>query len=140
MQVEEGVAPQPNDKPVGVGNLLHTSKLVSMYAGEPTVGIAKATGRLSVYDNRLEFKKEMGSSLGGAFGLVGMAVARSQVKKDPIDVYALDQIANVRLGKYGGIYNTLVVTMKDGGVISFCPGLPGSSEPQTIVTLLQPYL
>lgn len=122
------------------GKLITSLKMVSMYEGTPTVGIAKATGPLSVYDDRIEFKKQMGNALGGAFGLVGMAVAKSKVKNDPIDIYPVSQIAQLRVGKYSGVYNTLVVALRDGTTVSFCPAVPGSSAPQNIIDSLQPYL
>lgn len=122
------------------GRLLASLKMVSMYEGTPTVGIAKATGPLSIYDDRIEFKKTMGNALGGAFGLIGMAVAQNKVKNDPINIYPVSQIAELRVGKYGGVYNTLVVVMRDGTTVSFCPAIPGSSEPQNIINNLQQYL
>lgn len=122
------------------GRLIASLKMVSMYEGTPTVGIAKATGPLSIYDDRIEFKKTMGNALGGAFGLIGMAVAQSKVKNDPINIYPVSQIAELRVGKYSGVYNTLVVVMRDGTTVSFCPAIPGSSEPQNIINSLQPYL
>lgn len=129
-----------NSAATASGRLIASLKMVSMYEGTPTVGFAKATGPLSVYDDRIEFKKQMGNSLGGAFGLVGMAVAKSKVKNDPIDIYPVGQIAQLYVGKYGGVYNTLVVVMRDGTTVSFCPAIPGSSEPQNIINSLQPYL
>lgn len=135
-------APDPAPAPhkSGSGQLLHTMKMASLYAGEPKVGLAKATGTLNIYDDRLEFHKKLGSSAGAMFGLVGMGVARSQAKKDPVETYPLSQVAQCRLGKYGGVYNTLVAVMKDGTVVSFCPAVPGSSEPKSILELLTPYL
>lgn len=122
------------------GRLIASLKMVSMYEGTPTLGFAKATGPLSIYDDRIEFKKTLGSALGGAFGAIGMAVAQSKVKNDPINIYPVSQIAELRVGKYGGVYNTLVVVMRDGATVSFCPAIPGSSEPQNIINGLQPYL
>lgn len=122
------------------GRLLTSLKMVSMYEGTPTVGLAKATGPLTIYDDRIEFKKTLGNALGGAFGLVGMAVAKNKVKNDPINIYPVSQIAELRVGKYSGVYNTLVVVMRDGTTVSFCPAIPGSSEPQNIINNLQPYL
>lgn len=115
-------------------------KLVSMYEGTPTMGIAKATGTLSVYYDRIEYVKQIGNAFGGAFGLAGLAVARSKVKDDPIDIYPVSQISQLSVGKYCGVYNTLVVVLRDGTTVSFCPAVPGSSVPQNIVSSLQPYL
>lgn len=122
------------------GRLISSFKMFSMYEGTPTVGLAKASGPLSVYDDRIEFKKHLGNALGGAFGLVGMSVAKNKVKNDPVEIYPLSQIAQLRVGKYGGIYNTLVMVLRDGTTLSFCPAAPGSSTPQNIINSLQPYL
>ena len=129
-----------NNPVTSSGKLIASLKMVSMYEGTPNLGFAKATGPLTVYDDRIEFKKQMGNALGGAFGLVGMAVAKSKVKNDPVDIYPVSQIAQLRVGKYSGMYNTLVVVMRDGTTVSFCPAVPGSSEPQNIINNLQPYL
>lgn len=115
-------------------------KMVSLYEGTPTMGIAKATGTLSVYYDRIEYVKQMGNAFGGTFGLAGMVVARSKVKDDPIDIYPVSQISQLSVGKYCGIYNTLVAVFRDGATVSFCPAAPGSSAPQNIVSSLQPYL
>ena len=126
--------------PESGGRLLTVQKLISMYMGEPTVGLAKASGTLSVYDDRIEFEKQMGNALGGAFGLAGLLVARNAAKKEPVVVYSLSDVAEVRVGKYMGVYNTFVVALKNGNIITFCPAIPGSPVPQSIVDVLRPYL
>lgn len=131
---------QTVDNTVATSGKLITTIKVSMYEGTPAVGLAKASGPLSVYNDRIEFKKQMGNSLGAAFGLVGIAVANSKIKNDPLDIYPVGQIAQLRVGKYGGVYNTLVVVLRGGTTISFCPAMPGSSAPQKIIDSLQPYL
>lgn len=122
------------------GKLLTSLKMVSMYMGEPKLGLAKATGRLEIYDDHIAYHKQLGNALGNAFGLAGMGLAKAKTSKDPVTTYPLSQVKELRVGKYGGVYNTLVVVMKDGTVISFCPAIPASSEPQTIITCLKPYL
>lgn len=124
----------------GTGTLLTTWKMASLYEGEPKVGIAKATGPLSIYDDRLEFKKTMGNALGGAFGLIGMGIAQLQANKDPVLIYPLGQVAQLRVGKYGGVYNTLVVVMRYGTTVSFCPATPASAAPQNVIDSLSPYM
>ncbi len=119
---------------------LMPAKMFSLYEGEPTIGIAKCTGTLTVYGDRLEFKKQLGNAVGGAFGLVGMAVSRSRIKEDPLLIFPLSQVLQLRTGKYGGVYNTLVLVMRDGTTVSLCPAVPGSSFPQEIVNRLHPYM
>lgn len=134
------------------GKLLASLNLTSKYEGTPNIGIAKATGTLSVYDDRIEFRKQIGNpltrsfgsaALKGAFGTEGMVIAMRKVRKvtkDPVDIYPVSQIAQLRVGKYMSIYNTLVVLLRDGTTVSFCPAVPGSTKPQDIINSLQPYL
>lgn len=122
------------------GRLLKTVNMVSMYKGEPTVGYAESTGKLLVYDDRIEFKKQFGNALAGAFGLVGLIAASRSVKKDPVDVFPISQISELKVGAYMGLYNTLVIKLKDGTVKSFCPGVPGSSISKDIIELLRLYV
>ncbi len=127
-------------KPKATGRLLYPAKQFAMYEGEPTVGISKAQGPLTVYDDRIEFKKTFGNALASSFGLLGMALAKKNANKDPQLIIPVSQIAQLRVGSYGGIYKTLVVVQKDGTVISFAPAVPGSSLPQNIIDVLQPYI
>ena len=122
------------------GTLLATWKMASLYKGEPKVGVAKATGPLFIYDDRLEFKKTLGNSMGSAFGLIGLGISQLQANKDPLLIYPLSQIMQLRVGKYGGVYNTLVVVMRDGTTVSFCPAVPGSAAPQNVIDSLKPYM
>lgn len=83
--------PQPNPQPVNqyaqqagqqsFGAQPKKYQMISKYEGEPTVGIAKATGRLCVYQDRLEYVKAMGNALASSFGLLGMALAVKQEQK-----------------------------------------------------------
>lgn len=125
---------------VGSGRLLKTLSMVSMYKGEPTVGVAAATGKLMVYDDRIEFKKQMGNALTSSFGLVGLISSAKSVKKDPVDTYPVSQISELKVGAYMGVFNTLVVKTKNGTVSSFAPAVPGSSDPKNIIELLRPYM
>lgn len=118
------------------GKLLKTMNMVSMYIGEPTIAVAASTGKLLVYDDRIEFKKQMGNAL----TLVGMIKATAAIKKDPVDVFPINQISEFKVGAYMGVFNTLVIKLKDGTVKSFSPAAPGSSEPKDIIELLRPYL
>lgn len=120
--------------------LLSTYKLVSLYHGEPTLGIAKASGTLMIYEDRIEFEKQLGNALGGAFGLVGLIKTQKDVKKDPVDIYHVSEITKLRTGKYAGVYSTLVVELRGGKVITFCPVTPGSSMPENVISVLTPYL
>ena len=96
--------------------LLTLLKGVSKYKGTPLAGYSAASGTLSVYQNRLEFKRKRGSALSARGGAIGLGLSAAMAKDDPIEVYELEQISGLREGKYMGLYNTLVVTMKCGEV------------------------
>lgn len=119
------------------GALLRSVKLVSLYEGEPTVGIAKATGNLNIYDDRIEFAKKMGNSAVSMMGVLGIAVAAAKASDE---IFEYRNLAGIRTGKYGGVYNTLVLTTTAGRTVSFVPAVPGSGIPGEIVNLVQPYL
>jgi len=123
-----------------VGKLLSELKNVSKYKGTPVAGYSTASGILSVYDNRIEFKKKMGNALSARLGVIGLAAAEGLAQSMPVEVFDLTQISALRVGKYMGIYNTLVITGKNGEIWSFCPVLPNSAEPQKIISLLMPYM
>ena len=114
--------------------LLTSLKGVSKYKGTPLAGYSAASGTLSVYQDRLEFKRKTGSALSSRGGAIGLGISKAMAKDDPIEVYEL------REGKYMGLYNTLAVALKNGEVWSFCPVLPNSSEPKKIIALLKPYM
>jgi len=117
---------------------LDIMKYVSMYMGEPMAGYSAATGTLLIYADRLEFKKKKGSALSSRSGLMG-GIANALLKIDPIIIYPLNEIVELRIGKYLAAYNTLVVVLKDE-TISFCPVVPKSSHPQKILDILKPYI
>lgn len=96
-------------------------KMISKYVGEPTVGIAKASGTLYVYLDRLEYVKTMGSSLGASFGVVGMVIAANKMKKTEgnVDVFYFRDIQNAYVGKYAGLMPAVVLVLNDGQVFSF---------------------
>lgn len=118
------------------GRELQRIHMASKYDGEPTVGIAKATGDLILYDDRIEFKRVMGNALGNAFGLLGMAAAARSTPQQ--EVYRMSEIASVKLGRYGGMMPTLVLQLKNGSIYSFC-GIADSNTIQKAINLIEEY-
>lgn len=118
------------------GKELRRFHMMSKYEGEPTVGIAKATGDLIIYDDRVEFKAKMGNALGNAFGAVGMLLASS--KAPGLEVYPMQQIRAVRQGRYGGMMPTLILDLADGKTFSFC-GMKGSTAMSEAAGLIENY-
>jgi hypothetical protein len=92
---------------------------VSWYRGDAKVGVAKATGLLSIYEDRLEYDKKLGSSGAAMFGLVGLAVSSSRAKKDGPVIFYLSDVASVRSSRYMGAFPSMVLRMKNGEEHSF---------------------
>ncbi len=131
------VACLPNTQKISV-KLLDKMKMASMYLGEPKSGYSAASGTLFIYTDRLEFHAQKGSALSSRSSLMG-AIVNAMTKIEPITAYPLDQLVELRIGKYLAVYNTLVVVLKDE-TLSFCPVIPKSSQPQKILDMLAPYL
>lgn len=107
------------------GKELLRLKMISKYEGEPTVGIAKGTGTLVIYDDRIEFIPLIGNALGNAFGLIGRMVMD---KKNPPknDVYPMSSVEEASEGKYAGLMPMLVIRFKTGSTFSFASIADGS--------------
>ena len=119
-----------------LGRELYRIHMASKYEGEPTVGIAKAIGELIIYDDKVEFKRVMGNALGNAFGLLGMVVAAKNTP--PLEEYAMTEIASARQGRYAGMMPTLIITLKNGTVFSFC-GFADGNAVQKAVAYIEEY-
>lgn len=119
------------------GSQLQKHSMISKYNGKPTVGIAKATGTLIVYDDHLEYTKTMGNALGNAFGLAGMAVAAKNAKKDgKVEIYLYGDIQNASVGTYAGMMPTLVLEMNDDQVFTFT----GTFTKQSVTSIVNAIL
>jgi len=115
---------------------LYEFHMMSKYDGEPTVGIAKATGTLKIYDDCIEFKKTFGNALGGAFGAVGLLVAQKKATKDgDTETYTYNSIRDVWKGAYAGLMPTIVIQFNSGDIISFCGAALGRSIDQAVETI-----
>lgn len=115
-------------------------KGISKYRGTPVAGYFEATGTLLIYHDRLEFRKKSDSALWGRSGIVGLGISAGLARSAPVEVFQMEQVTELREGKYMGIYNTLVISLANGDTWSFCPALPGSSVPKEIVSTLAPTL
>ena len=127
----------PNNNNQNNGVLLTLQ--ASWYPGEVKVGIAKGTGTLKVYNNRIEFDKKIGSSASAVFGAVGMAVSASKAKKSEAMVFPMNQIAQIRESSYGGMFPAMVIVLKNGEKHTFA----GSFNRQKInecINLVRRYL
>ena len=123
----------PSQQPVGEV-LLKPAVKMSFFEGQPALGIASANGDLKVYNDRVEFKTTLANALMTMFGGSGKS------SKGEPDIYRYQDIKQVRTGKYGVGYNTFVIEMKSGKVVSFVPPLPGSRVPEELRALIEPYI
>lgn len=115
----------------GSGKLLRKMNGVTKFFGEPAVGVANKIGVLNVYDNRVEFSRKAGFTLAGTI---------SSLVKSETETYYFTDVAEITTGTYIAMYTTLVLKLKNGNKVSFCPAMPISKDMQTIANLLIHYL
>ena len=100
-------------------NKYKTMPMVSYYVGEPKIGIAKSSGTLTVWDDRLVFDKVFGSALGN-ISLAGMLIARKkELEKEKTIVFTYPEIKQVRESRYMGFQPMLTVDLNTGETHSF---------------------
>lgn len=96
--------------------------MVSWYAGETKLGIAKATGSMTILNDRIEYKKNFGNT---AAALTPYSAIYSLVKNnmDPKEIFWLRDVAAVKESTYGLNIPSIVVTMRSGQVYTFATAL-----------------
>ena len=92
--------------------------LMSWYIGKVKLGVAKATGGMTIHADRVEFRRHMGNA---AAVLTPYTLIYSAVKANvqPKDVYWMKDIADARKGSYAMGIPSLILTMKAGEVYTF---------------------
>ena len=121
------------------GERLSRVPRTSLYEGMPKMGIAKGTGELWICDDRLVFDNQLGDTMSDVFDAVGMAGSAQKAKKNLHWEFLYKNITNVQLGKYAGVFTSIVITLQDGKTYSFS----GSVSNDTIreaADLLRRYL
>jgi len=91
----------------------------SMYTNWTIVSHSKATGTLTIFEDKVYFEKKLGGSLGRAFGLVGYAIYQKKMKEDPIDEYPMAEIAEATQGKAILEGTLLTIRLKNGQSVQF---------------------
>lgn len=112
---------------------------MTMYEGEPKMGIYRAMGKMTLFDDRIEYKKTAGDGRASIISAAGQIWANQKVKKQAPVVYYLQDIAEVRTGKYM-MFTTLVLQFVDGTVLSFAPKNPGSKIALQAVSTIRQYM
>ena len=87
--------------------------MVSWYAGEKKLGIAQATGTMTIMEDRLEFRKRFGSTAALLTPYTAVYSA-AKANKQPKDILWMRDIADARAGKYGTNLPSLILLMKNG--------------------------
>lgn len=105
--------------------------LIAWYHGEKQLGIAKATGSLTIFDDRIEYKKNLGNT---AEMLIPYWNIYKTIKAntDPREIFWLRDIAGVKESTYGLGVPSIVLTMKDGNVHTFVTGTASQSNKDNI--------
>lgn len=120
-------SPKPAAQNTQTSNSPLQTAWVSWYNGEKSFGIAKGTGTLAVFSDRVDFHK----SFGGGFSMVNQI---SDLTKNPSVSFPVNQISSVR--EAGGIFPGLVIEMKDGKKSTFA-GTGNRSSIQSCIRCIQ---
>lgn len=81
--------PTKQEPSTGIGRELVVMRLMSWYKGEKKVGIAKATGTLTVYTDRLEFKRQLGNAAAALMPIVFVKEVRPIISTAAVSAAAL---------------------------------------------------
>ncbi|MBQ6380266.1 MAG: hypothetical protein IJJ41_01515 [Clostridia bacterium] len=100
------------------GSLL-TLNFISHYNGKKVIGIAESTGKLKVFSDRIEYKRQLGNAIAGVAGLAAVVMAKKTAAKKGVMIFAMDQIKNVYEATYGGVWTAFIIEMKYGEVHTF---------------------
>ena len=101
------------------GERLSRIPRMSLYEGMPKVGIAKGTGELILCDDRILFDNHLGDTMGDVYSAVGMSGSAEKAKRNLHWEFRYADIASILLGKYAGVFASIVLHGKDGRTYSF---------------------
>lgn len=93
--------------------------MISHYKGAKVIGVAESAGQLLVYEDRVEYKRQLGNSVAGAFGLAAFIVSSKKAKKQGVLMFAMDQIKEAREGAYAGVLTSIIIETKYGECHTF---------------------
>ena len=83
------------------------------------MGIAKGTGELILCDDRILFDNHLGDTMGDVYSAVGMSGSAEKAKRNLHWEFRYADIASIQLGKYAGVFASIVLHGKDGRTYSF---------------------
>lgn len=114
-------------------NVLKTIDVVTWYKGEVKVAYGDATGKLSIYRNRIELKRITGKKKVTFYG-IATKISTENVKNAAPVIFQMNQIAWVRESKYAGIWKSMILEMKNGEKHTF---VVGNKETQECIDLIR---
>lgn len=127
----EPVAARKATDAVATGKLLRKMHGVTKFLGEPTVSLANKIGTLSIFDDHVEYVRKAG------LNLIGTVAALSRPE---VESFYYRDCASIKTGSYMAIYTTLVLMLKNGNKVSFCPAVPGTKDMEMVADMLLHYL
>ena len=92
--------------------------MVSWYTGEKKLGIAQATGTMTIMEDRLEFRRRFGNSAALLTPYTAVYSA-AKANKQPKDILWMRDIVGAKVGKYGTNLPSLILLMKNGDKHTF---------------------
>ncbi len=128
----------PTPVPPGPSRELVTMKMMSWYKGETKVGIAKASGTLTVFTDRVELKKQMGNAA-AALSPIAFVAGAAKAAKSAAEVFWMRDIVEAKEGRYGGVFPSLVITMRGGEKHTFAGSGFGGDKIRESVELIRRY-
>lgn len=124
-------APSTTVKISQTGGLLREIKLVTKFYGEPAVGLANKGGTLRIYEDRVEFTRNRGLTFVGSI---------AAAMKSEVETYYYSDCLSVTNGVYMAAFVTLVLNLRNGQKVSFCPIMPVSREMETVANMMMHYI
>lgn len=91
---------------------------VAWYKGDTGYGISKATGTLTIYEDKIEYKKHFGNAFGSAIPVYNI-YSTIKANTEPKEIFWIKDIVNVKERKYGVGIPAFVITMRDGNSYTF---------------------
>lgn len=112
---------------VATGKMVTSANGITYYKGEPMMSPSGQVGKLTIYDDHLEFKV-----LSGGFGKGLLSIGKSFS-------FPMKEIVGVKEGKYGGLCPSVVILLKNGEKHSFVAVSPASKRPAELAAAIMLY-
>ena len=105
--------------------------MISWYTGEKKLGIAQATGTMTIMEDRLEFRRRFGNSAALLTPYTAVYSA-AKANKQPKDILWMRDIVDAKVGKYGTNLPSLILLMKNGDKHTFVAPIVSQAWKETM--------